>query len=67
MDRKSHNEDLIRRMKAGDALQYNATSTWFPPRPLIKKDKKIVKQLYGDTVDIVGEKKTFELKVVKDS
>jgi hypothetical protein len=54
--RKEMNEDIIRRLKAGEALQDRASLTWFPPRPLIEKDKDEIKNLYGSDVKVVGSK-----------
>ena len=46
--REERNADVIRRMKGGDQLSsFNSYSSWFPPRPIIEKDKKAVKSLYG--------------------
>ena len=45
--RQEKNNDIIRRLKKGDSLQYDATNTWFPPRPVIKKDEKVLKKLYN--------------------
>lgn len=46
--RKRHNEDLIRRMHNGEALcTFDSKDSWFPPRPIVKKDKKEVERLYG--------------------
>ncbi len=30
---------------------FTAMDSWFPPRPLVKKDKKIIKELYGERND----------------
>lgn len=65
--RKQYNLDIISRMKSGDLLQFNASKSWYPLRPCIKKDKELVKKLYGDRVKIVGEPEICELKVVKDN
>ena len=47
--RKKKNEDLIKRMKAGETLSsFNAQASWFPPRPDIKKDAKIIKELFEE-------------------
>ena len=54
--RKEMNEDIIRRLKAGETLQDRASLTWFPPRPLIEKDKDEIKNLYGSDVKVVGSK-----------
>ena len=51
--RKKRNDELIKRMKHGDVLHtYDAQASWYPPRPVIKKDKKELTRLYGE------EKKT---------
>ncbi len=45
--RESHNREIIERMKSGDTLQrYSTQSSWFPPRPVIKKDLKAIETLY---------------------
>jgi hypothetical protein len=47
--RKKRNEELIDRMRAGESLHlYKASDTFFPPRPLIKKDKKLIKILFEE-------------------
>lgn len=49
--RKAKNDDLIRRMREGEDLKlYNASDTWFPPRPIIKKDQSLVDKLFGNEV-----------------
>jgi hypothetical protein len=46
--RKKKNEDLLRRMRAGeDTRLYSPQDTWFPSRPVIKKDEKLVKALFS--------------------
>ncbi|MFW7381435.1 MAG: hypothetical protein ACOH5I_21680 [Oligoflexus sp.] len=46
--RKERNNDLIRRMQNGDQLtSFNSYSSWYPPRPIIQKDPKAVRELYG--------------------
>ena len=48
--RKKHNEQLIRRMKAGEQLwSYDSKASWFPPRPMIEKDPEAIKRLYKET------------------
>ena len=45
--RKQRNEQLLRRMKAGESLwSYDSKASWFPPRPMIEKDKEAIKRLY---------------------
>jgi hypothetical protein len=47
--RKKENEDLIARMKRGESLARCSTQdTWWQPRPIIKKDKKLIAQAFGD-------------------
>lgn len=48
-NREKHNQDLINRMKSGENLQrYSSQSSWFPPRPVIKKDLSAIETLYGE-------------------
>ena len=45
--RKKRNSEIIKRMNAGDSLQrFDSHASWFPQRPIIKKDPKAIKQLY---------------------
>jgi hypothetical protein len=48
IERAKRNRDIIRRKQQGDPLQGVSSETWFPPRPLIKKDEEAVKKLYGE-------------------
>jgi hypothetical protein len=53
--RKKANEELLRKMKSGESLKMvSVQSTWFPPRPIIKKNEDKIKELYGDNASIVG-------------
>jgi len=46
--RKKANKDLIRRMKAGETSQLIPSHmTWFPPRPIIGKNKKDMARAYN--------------------
>lgn len=45
--RRQHNEDLLRRMRSGEALwSFDSNASWFPERPKIKKDPKALARLY---------------------
>ena len=45
--RKKHNVDLIKRMHEGESLRsFDSHSSWFPQRPIIKKDLKAIAKLY---------------------
>ncbi|MFK7826198.1 MAG: hypothetical protein AB8G05_18745 [Oligoflexales bacterium] len=45
--RKKHNVDLIKRMHEGESLRsFDSQSSWFPERPVIKKDLKAIAKLY---------------------
>lgn len=47
--RKKKNEDIVKRMREGDTLSsYNSQNIWFPPRPVIKKDKNAMKIIHND-------------------
>jgi len=54
--RKKINDDILRRFKAGEQLQDPASLTWFPPRPIIEKDSKLVKKLYGENAKVINSK-----------
>lgn len=46
--RTNHNRELIRRMQDGDSLSsFDSQSSWYPPRPILEKDKEAVSRLYG--------------------
>ena len=45
--RTERNQELLRRMRNGDSLTaFDSSSSWFPPRPTIEKDKKEMARLY---------------------
>ena len=45
--RNERNKDLVERMKNGESLtSFNLEQNWFPPRPLIEKNKSAIKKLY---------------------
>ena len=64
--RKKINDDILKRLKAGENLQDNASKTWFPPRPINQKDPEAVKKIYGENAKIVGPKQV-QLKVVGEN
>lgn len=58
--RREHNGDLIRRMKDGETLtSFDSTSSWFPPRPIVKKDQRAIERLYREEA-IDDQEKTGE-------
>lgn len=45
--RRQHNADLIRRMRNGEPLNaIDSKASWYPPRPVIKKDQREIARLY---------------------
>lgn len=45
--RKQRNADLLRRMRSGEPLtSFDSRASWFPPRPIIKKDAREIERLY---------------------
>lgn len=47
--RKQHNGDLIRRMRNGESLNaIDSKASWFPPRPVIEKDKSEMARVYSE-------------------
>ena len=58
--RKMHNRKILKKMEKGESLSsYNPQSSWFPPRPIIKKDEKALSGLYR-------KDKSFSLRNKKD-
>lgn len=52
--RKNRNRQIIEKMKRGeDLVAFDAFSSWFPPRPILKKDKKALEKLYGKRLKVV--------------
>jgi len=48
--RKWRNQELIKDMKNGiDTARINLMESWFPNRPIIKKDKRALEMLKGKT------------------
>lgn len=46
--RKRENKELIMRMKCGESLCHTPQSAYaWAPRPIIKKDEKAIKELFG--------------------
>ena len=55
--RFEHNREIVTRMKSGDSLQsFDSASSWFPPRPVIQKNKEDVSKLYGSAVQVLSNK-----------
>ncbi len=49
--RRAHNAELIKKMRRGENLEaYDAESTWYPLRPIIKKDKAAIRMLTSKKV-----------------
>lgn len=47
--RKLRNEELLRKMQAGENLKYfDSQASFFPPRPVIKKLTKELERVYPD-------------------
>jgi hypothetical protein len=45
--RKEHNLDLVRRMRSGEPLNaIDSKASWYPPRPIIQKDRVEMARLY---------------------
>lgn len=63
--RRQHNLDLMRRMRGGESLNaYDSKASWYPPRPVIKKDDKEISRVYDVQAAVV---KTKEPVVAKQS
>jgi hypothetical protein len=46
--RRQHNQDILRRLRSGEALMsYDSKDSWYPPRPIIKKDEREMARVYS--------------------
>ena len=46
--RKAENDSIIERFKRGEGLsRISSSATWFPPRPIIKKDPKALEFVFS--------------------
>ena len=63
--RKERNEDILDRLKKGDALSsFDSYASWYPPRPIIKKDSKALGKLYGSrSGDDIPAQKVIDRKL----
>ncbi len=50
LNRLNNNKRLSEHVRKNEPISSSFTTqgSWFPPRPLIEKDKKIMDRLYGD-------------------
>lgn len=49
--RKKHNQELINKMRNGESLRsFDSQASWFPPRPVLKKDEEAMSRLYTQGV-----------------
>lgn len=45
--RRQRNHELLRRMRTGESLtSFDSKASWYPPRPIIAKDKAEMARLY---------------------
>ncbi len=65
--RKIRNKELMRRVRSGESTNsFDSFASWFPPRPIIKKDPQAIGVLYGKAsesssevvADLVAHKKS---------
>lgn len=67
--RKEHNSSVLDRFFNGESLSsFRAMDSWFPPRPVIKKNKKTLKFIFKGVEDggRAKNKSTGRLRVVPD-
>lgn len=64
--RKRQNNDVIRRMREGDPLKsFGSLSSWYPPRPVIEKDKDALSKLYK--IESKTQGKSAKITIVQDN
>lgn len=53
--RKQRNSHIVERLRNGDSLSsFNSQASWFPPRPLVDKDRDALQRLYGKSSDLAA-------------
>jgi hypothetical protein len=58
----------MRRMRGGESLNaYDSKASWFPPRPIIKKDDKEVSRVYDVPVQALKAKEPLVAKTTESS
>ena len=63
--RDKRNKDIVSRLKRGESTRtVPPEATWWPPRPIIKKDPEAIKRLYNS--DPIDSPKQPTLKLVDD-
>jgi hypothetical protein len=46
--RRLRNQEILTRMQQGESLNcFDSYTSWFPPRPIVKKDRTGMNKLYG--------------------
>lgn len=68
--RRLHNRKILKKMEKGENLNvFSPQSSWFPPRPVIKKNKKAVNELYKNEKSFPlrnkNDKQVFKLLTLK--
>ncbi len=47
--RKERNKEITDAVKSGEYLQsFNKEASWYPQRPVIKKDQSAIRKIYGE-------------------
>ena len=63
-NRMLHNVEVLKKMREGKSLiKYDTFLSWYPPRPIIKKDPNAINILYKDQTNISTLSTTLPLKV----
>lgn len=66
--RRQHNLDLMRRMRGGESLNaYDSKASWYPPRPVIKKDDKEISRVYDSPTAVIKSREPVVAKPAESS
>lgn len=63
--RRKANKSILERFMRGETLAtVPPDATWYPPRPIIAKDKEAIKKIYG--MDLKEKEKKVKLSIVSE-
>ena len=65
--RSRHNELVLEKLKKGESLsQHSSMSSWFPPRPVIKKNIGDLNKLYNGKITLKPKSNLLKLtRIIK--
>ena len=63
--RMQHNTEVLGKFNRGESLSsFSSHSSWFPPRPIVKKDKGAVRKLYSNVPPVSTSARSEPVKIL---